>query len=124
MQFYETGDNQPRLLLSEHHSSVPVTSYDSIIRKSHLFFFTKDYLLEYPKPLYPNCIELGGLTASDANPLTGEWLDYVESASYGVIVVSFGSAVNYLPNNKFALIRDGLRAVKYQVIWRVGKMHD
>ena len=108
-------------ILVKYRKDISIDTYDVLARHSAMFFFTKDYLLEYNRPLYSNCIELGGLTVRDATPLPKKWSNLLDSSKHGVILISFGSTADYFPNDVLARIVSGLHLVQYDFIWKVGE---
>ncbi|XP_077983105.1 UDP-glucuronosyltransferase 2C1-like [Glandiceps talaboti] len=61
---------------------------------AELYLFGVDWALEFPRPIMPNTIFLGGLMAKEASPLSQELEEFVNSAENGIVVFSFGSKAN------------------------------
>ncbi|KAL8560263.1 hypothetical protein ACOMHN_005994 [Nucella lapillus] len=69
-----------------------------LIKKALLYLENSDYIIDYPKAIFPNFLQVGGLTASPANPLPGPLAKFFDGdTGMGVIVVSLGPHV-FTPN--------------------------
>ena len=84
-------------LIHKHTKDPNLRSWFALARKTSVFLCQRGYLLEWPEPLMPNVIQLEGLSAKPAREIHGELAPFLESASQGVVVVSMGSSVKYLP---------------------------
>ncbi|VVC33706.1 UDP-glucuronosyl/UDP-glucosyltransferase [Cinara cedri] len=77
------------------------------------------------RPYPPGVIEVGGMHIREPKPLPPDLLDYVESASHGVVYFSFGSLVNLssLPETKLNIFLRVIGELKQKVImkWSPGK---
>nr|XP_006819886.1 PREDICTED: 2-hydroxyacylsphingosine 1-beta-galactosyltransferase-like [Saccoglossus kowalevskii] len=62
--------------------------------RSEITLFAVDWALEFPRPIMPNTIFLGGLLASPQFPLSNEWVEFMKSARHGVVILSFGSTAD------------------------------
>ncbi|KAK0397909.1 hypothetical protein QR680_002330 [Steinernema hermaphroditum] len=73
---------------------------DDIVRESPLIFVTSDEFLDFPRPILPNIIYIGGLgVEKNAAPLSEPFKSEVLKAKKGIIYFSFGTNVksNFLP---------------------------
>jgi UDP:flavonoid glycosyltransferase YjiC (YdhE family) len=68
-----------------------VTSFQQLVDKSMMFFLTRDYMIDYPQPFFPNVVVTTPLMYSPSKPLSGDIEQVYSEATNGVIVVSFGS---------------------------------
>lgn len=73
-------------------SSKEQSTFASLNAKSQLWFIDTDWALEFPRPLMPNEINMGGLVTQPAKPLIGEFKTYADGASsHGLIIATFGT---------------------------------
>lgn len=78
-------------LVAKYAPTLPAVSLDPLAGRSLLWLVDTDLALDYPRPLMPNEVNVGGLSTKPAQPLSGDVLEFVSSATDGVIVASFGS---------------------------------
>ena len=78
-------------LVSKYAPEMPFVTMDSLAGQSLLWLMDTDVAVDYPRPMMTNEINVGGLSAKPAKPLTGDILESVNKAKDGVIVASFGS---------------------------------
>ena len=67
--------------------------------KTELYLLDYDELAEHHLPLYPNMIPVGGLATRPTRPLTGELKEFMDSAINGVVIVSLGSMIKWIPQD-------------------------
>ena len=92
-----------------------------LIRKSELFIITRDHLLEWPVPRLPNTIYLPGITGKEAKPLPAN-INTIMDGSKDVALLSFGSAVEDMPENYLMRLAEGMGKVKHVTfLFRVSK---
>ena len=87
--------------------------------KSAMFFFLDDDIVLYPKPQMPNTISIGDIMARPSQILPADLLEFVESSEEGVIIVSFGSFINDIPEEVIRKICDALKRVNQNIIWKL-----
>ncbi|XP_071080530.1 UDP-glucuronosyltransferase 1A5-like [Haliotis cracherodii] len=92
-----------------------------LVRDSVLFIENSDYIIDYPKAVFPNFIQCGGLTASPANPLSGELKKYMDAAQKGVVLVTFGSLIKGFPPPLIEKLMAVFGRLKYQVLFKQDK---
>ena len=88
----------PHTATSSHHyvekyaPEKPPTSTLDIYRHSDMFLINQEVLcMDYPRISAPNYQFIGGSSAKPAKPLPTELEDFVNGATHGLIIVSFGS---------------------------------
>ncbi|XP_002733013.2 UDP-glucuronosyltransferase 2B15-like [Saccoglossus kowalevskii] len=70
------------------------------LSKSQLTIFGMDWDVDFPCPMMPNTVRIGGLLAKPATPLAEEWEEFVRSAAdIGLVVFSFGSLIDLSHNS-------------------------
>jgi len=72
-------------------------------------------------PYLPNIIEVGGLGLKEAKPLSGDLATFMDSATSGVVFISFGSAIapSQMPLEKLELLLAVFRSLShYSFMWK------
>ncbi|XP_035392900.1 UDP-glucuronosyltransferase 1A1-like isoform X2 [Cygnus atratus] len=78
-----------------------------------------DFVFDYPTPVMPNMIFIGGINCGRKKPLSQEFEAIVNaSGEHGIVVFSLGSMVSDIPMNKAREIADALGSVPQTVLWR------
>ena len=101
-----------------HQYAPDASSYKELMDHSQLFFVTRDHLLEWPIPVFPNVIFLPPLNCKPAKPLPNELNEIAAAAKNGIIIVSFGSFSSYQPPETANKMLAAFRQLKQTVIWR------
>ncbi|XP_055978127.1 UDP-glucuronosyltransferase 1A7-like isoform X3 [Sorex fumeus] len=84
-----------------------------------IWLFRTDFVLDYPKPVMPNMVFVGGINCHAGKPLTEEFEGYVNaSGEHGVVVFSLGSMVSDIPEKKAMEIAEALGTIPQTVLWR------
>ncbi|XP_013913257.1 PREDICTED: UDP-glucuronosyltransferase 1-1-like [Thamnophis sirtalis] len=87
--------------------------------QASIWLLRYDFVFEYPRPIMPNMIFIGGINCAKDNPLTQEFESILEkSGKDGVVVFSLGSMVSEIQNKKAMEIAEGLGTVPQTVLWR------
>ena len=76
-----------------------------------------DFVLEYPRPVLPNVKVIGPLTPKPASPLPGDLEQFV-SGSPAVVLVSFGTVLDSLSDEKIAILVEAFNQLPYKVLWK------
>ena len=69
----------------------PFVSIDYLCTRSLLWLIDSDFVIDYPRPMMPNEVYMGGQTARPAGPLPSDIRHFIENAKSGAVLVSFGS---------------------------------
>ncbi|XP_077011603.1 UDP-glucuronosyltransferase 1A10-like isoform X3 [Tamandua tetradactyla] len=97
---------------------MPVTTYDLHSQVS-IWLLRTDFAFDYPKPVMPNMIFIGGINCVPVKPLPKEFEAYVNaSGEHGIVVFSLGSMVSDIPEKKAMEIADALSKIPQTVLWR------
>ncbi|XP_075009896.1 UDP-glucuronosyltransferase 1A1-like isoform X2 [Calonectris borealis] len=108
---------QPYAKLASEFLQRDVTVLD-LLRKASVWLMRLDFALDYPRPLMPNIIAVGGVNCVHKK-LTQEFEAIVNaSGEHGIIVFSLGSMVSEIPMKKATEIADALGSVPQTVFWR------
>ncbi|KAM6178674.1 UDP-glucuronosyltransferase 1A7-like [Rhynchocyon petersi] len=96
----------------------PVTVYD-LYSHTSIWLLRTDFVFDYPRPVMPNMVFIGGINCDQRKPLTQEFEAYVNaSGEHGVVVFSLGSMVSEIPEKKAMEIADALGKIPQTVLWR------
>ncbi|NXH45975.1 UD11 glucuronosyltransferase, partial [Dicaeum eximium] len=78
-----------------------------------------DFVFEYPRPIMPNMVYIGGINCQQKKPLSEEFEAMVNaSGEHGIVVFSLGSMVSEMPMKKAMEIAEGLGTIPQTVFWR------
>ncbi|KAM5324803.1 UDP-glucuronosyltransferase 1A10-like isoform 1-T3 [Glossophaga mutica] len=95
-----------------------VTAYD-LVSPVSIWLLRTDFVLDYPKPVMPNMVFIGGINCFPGKPLSPEFEAYVNaSGEHGIVVFSLGSMVSEIPENRAMEIADALGKIPQTVLWR------
>ncbi|KAM4811856.1 UDP-glucuronosyltransferase 2B31-like isoform X1 [Urocitellus parryii] len=103
----------------------PTTIYETM-GKADFWLIRTYWDLEFPRPFLPNFDFVGGLHCKPAKPLPKEMEEFVQSSGEnGIVVLSLGSMVSNMPEEKANIIAFALAQIPQKVIWRYqGKKPD
>ncbi|XP_027713203.1 UDP-glucuronosyltransferase 1-1 [Vombatus ursinus] len=100
-------------LLKREVTVMDLLSYGSI------WLLRSDFLKDYPTPIMPNMVFIGGINCAYTKPLPHEFEAYVNaSGEHGVVVFSLGSMVSEIPMTKAMEIAEALGTIPQTVLWR------
>uniref|UniRef100_A0A671T3Z5 glucuronosyltransferase n=1 Tax=Sinocyclocheilus anshuiensis TaxID=1608454 RepID=A0A671T3Z5_9TELE len=101
-------------------------SVAEILRSGALWLLRYDFSLEFPKPLMPNMVLIGGINCAIKNPLSKEVEEFVKgSGEHGIVVFSLGSLVSSMPKEKAAIFFKAFSMIPQRVLWRyTGEIPD
>ncbi|XP_055070843.2 UDP-glucuronosyltransferase 1A5 isoform X2 [Misgurnus anguillicaudatus] len=95
------------------------TSIVEIMSRAALWFMRFDFAFEFPRPLMPNMITVGGLDSKKAKPLPQELEEFVNgSGEHGFVVFTLGSMVSQLPEAKARVFFEAFGQIPQRVLWR------
>ncbi|XP_059155305.1 UDP-glucuronosyltransferase 1A9-like [Physella acuta] len=97
------------------------TTISEIILKAEIFITELDHILDYPRPMLPNTKLIGGSSVSEPKPLIGEFKQFVEKSTNGIVVVSFGTNDFSIPEEILTKLSSAFQQLNLDVIWRVKK---
>ncbi|NWS71693.1 UD11 glucuronosyltransferase, partial [Crotophaga sulcirostris] len=90
-----------------------------LFSKASIWLMRYDFVFEYPRPIMPNMIYIGGINCKLKQPLSKEFEAIVNaSGEHGIVVFSLGSMVSEIPMKKAKEIADALGTVPQTVLWR------
>lgn len=97
---------------------------EELYRKSELFLENGDVLMNYPKPVLPNYIQVGGLTTRPAKPLPPDLRTFFDGAKNGAIIVSFGSVFEDDSNVLTPILLSALSRLPQRVLLKASEDKD
>ncbi|XP_014718058.3 UDP-glucuronosyltransferase 1A3-like isoform X1 [Equus asinus] len=90
-----------------------------VLGSASVWLFRGDFVLDYPRPIMPNMVFIGGINCAHRKPLSQEFEAYVNaSGEHGIVVFSLGSMVSEIPEKKAMEIADALGKIPQTVLWR------
>ncbi|NWW47107.1 UD11 glucuronosyltransferase, partial [Pedionomus torquatus] len=90
-----------------------------LFSKASIWLMRYDFAFEYPRPVMPNMVYIGGINCEQKKPLSKEFEAMVNaSGEHGIVVFSLGSMVSDIPMKKAIEIADALGSVPQTVLWR------
>ncbi|KAI5089019.1 UDP glucuronosyltransferase 1 family, polypeptide B7 precursor [Silurus meridionalis] len=93
-------------------------SMKEILNTAAIWLLRYDFTMEFPKPLAPNTVLIGGLNCAVSRPLDPEVLEFVEGSEHGFIVFTLGSLVPAMPKEKAAVFFQAFSRIPQRVLWR------
>ncbi|XP_066510341.1 UDP-glucuronosyltransferase-like isoform X3 [Hoplias malabaricus] len=101
-------------------------SYLQLLGNGALWLLRYDFTFEFPKPIMPNMVFIGGINCKKCSPLTAEVEEFVEgSGEHGLVVFTLGSLVSSMPKEKAAIFFQAFSQIPQRVVWRyTGELPD
>ncbi|XP_072051880.1 UDP-glucuronosyltransferase 2C1-like [Amphiura filiformis] len=85
---------------------------------AELWFINADFALEFPRPLMPHVVPVGGLTTKPAKKLPKELESFVQSSEDGMIIFSLGSYCSITEQSMADMFGEAISQVSQKVIWK------
>ncbi|XP_064647310.1 UDP-glucuronosyltransferase 1A7-like isoform X1 [Lineus longissimus] len=99
-------------------SETPFESLHDLMMKTHVWLIDLDSLVDVPKHLAPNMVIVGGISTSPPLPLEKDFKAFADSATEGLVVITFGGTIGFLPVDYVDRIVQAIEKVKYKVVFR------
>ncbi|XP_051967164.1 UDP glucuronosyltransferase 1 family, polypeptide B1 isoform X2 [Xyrauchen texanus] len=101
-------------------------TYQELIGHGAIWLFRYDFTFEYPRPIMPNMVFIGGINCVKSSELSADVEDFLEgSGEHGIVVFSLGSMVSSMPKEKAAIFFKAFSMIPQRVLWRyTGEMPD
>uniref|UniRef100_A0A5F9CRY6 UDP-glucuronosyltransferase n=1 Tax=Oryctolagus cuniculus TaxID=9986 RepID=A0A5F9CRY6_RABIT len=91
----------------------------TLFQKDPVWLLRYDFVFEYPRPVMPNMVLIGGINCKKPDVVSQEFEAYVNaSGEHGIVVFSLGSMVSEIPEKKAMEIADALGKIPQTVLWR------
>ncbi|XP_062390058.1 UDP-glucuronosyltransferase 1-2-like isoform X3 [Sardina pilchardus] len=95
------------------------TSIVELVDNAALWLIRFDFTFEFPMPLMPNMIMVGGIKGGKSKPLPQEVEEFVSgSGTHGFVVFTLGSMVSQMPEDKAQVFFEAFRQIPQRVLWR------
>ncbi|XP_072541458.1 UDP-glucuronosyltransferase 1A5-like isoform X3 [Salminus brasiliensis] len=95
------------------------TSMVEIMSRAAVWFMFFDFAFEFPRPVMPNMVMIGGMFDATSKPLPQELEEFVNgSGEHGFVVFTLGSMVSELPEVKAREFFEAFRQIPQRVLWR------
>jgi hypothetical protein len=89
-----------------------------VLTKGAFYFVLDDISIAYPRPLMPNIMYVGDIIPQPGVSLPHDIATFVDSAAHGVVIVSFGSVIDFLPQDIAAKFCSVFNRIPQKVIWK------
>ncbi|XP_069081637.1 UDP-glucuronosyltransferase 1A1-like isoform X5 [Pleurodeles waltl] len=94
-------------------------TYKELFSRASIWLVRYDFVFEFPRPVMPNMVFIGGINCATGKPLPQEFEKLVnDSGEHGIVVFSLGSMVSEIPMKKAMAIAEALGTVPQTVLWR------
>ncbi|XP_069323814.1 UDP-glucuronosyltransferase 1-6 isoform X2 [Eulemur rufifrons] len=91
----------------------------TLYQKGSVWLLRYDFVFDYPRPVMPNMVFVGGINCKNKKDLPQEFEAYINaSGEHGIVVFSLGSMVSEIPEKKAMDIADALGKIPQTVLWR------
>nr|XP_057923180.1 UDP-glucuronosyltransferase 1A1-like [Doryrhamphus excisus] len=88
-----------------------------VLSESAIWLHRIDFTLEFPRPLMPNMVPVGGINCNVRKPLPEDLEPWV-SGEHGFVVFTLGTAVPEMPEEITNVFLEAFRQIPQKVIWR------
>ena len=89
--------------------------------RAPLVWVNSHFALDFPQPLMPNMVLIGGCSITPPKPLSDELREFVEGAQHGIIILSFGSLIKKYETRWVQFFGSVLSRFEQRVIWKLSK---
>ncbi|XP_053219936.1 UDP-glucuronosyltransferase 1-6-like isoform X5 [Podarcis raffonei] len=91
----------------------------TLYRNGSVWLLRYDFVFEYPRPVMPNMVFIGGINCEEGKILPQEFEAMVNSSGeHGIVVFSLGSMVSEIPMKKAMEIAEAFGTIPQTVLWR------
>lgn len=125
MSFILPSSAQNKRLVEKYINADDVLTVRDLPARSQMWLVNLETrCLDYPRIQAPNYVYIGGLGASPGQQLQPNILDVMDSASNGVVVVTFGSLFKDVPVNVLQKLLKAFSEIKEKVVMRHSSVVD
>ncbi|XP_030436517.1 UDP-glucuronosyltransferase 1-8-like isoform X2 [Gopherus evgoodei] len=90
-----------------------------LLNSASIWLMRYDFVFEYPRPVMPNMVFIGGINCRERKALHEEFESIVNaSGEHGFVVFSLGSMVSEIPMKKAKQIAEAFGTIPQTVLWR------
>jgi glucuronosyltransferase len=79
--------------VKEHFGYETMPDLEELEMKTKLMLINSDNSIDYPEPLQPNMIQVGGLQIAEPKPLEGKLKEFIENSEKGTVLMSLGTNI-------------------------------
>eukprot|EP00057_Strongylocentrotus_purpuratus_P031722 XP_785447.3 PREDICTED: 2-hydroxyacylsphingosine 1-beta-galactosyltransferase-like [Strongylocentrotus purpuratus] len=98
-------------------------SVRNLVSNAQLILINSDFSVDYPFPLYPNVVTVGGLTTRPKQPLSETWEELMASSGqHGVVLFTLGTyagSAATLPLCEMEKLSRAFSVVPQRVVWQM-----
>ncbi|XP_059155351.1 UDP-glucuronosyltransferase 1-2-like [Physella acuta] len=105
--------------LSKYAPEKPYKTISEIALQAEVFISEMDHILDYPKPTLPNTKLIGGSSATEPKPLSGQFKQFVEQSKNEVVIVTFGGNDFPVPEHIVLKMMSAFEQLPLSVVWRM-----
>uniref|UniRef100_A0A3Q1HAZ2 UDP-glucuronosyltransferase n=1 Tax=Anabas testudineus TaxID=64144 RepID=A0A3Q1HAZ2_ANATE len=96
-----------------------ITTYKDLLSHGAVWLLRYDFTFEWPRPLMPNMVLIGGINCAKKAPLPADLEEFVNgSGEDGFIIFTLGSMVSNMPEEKAKQFFDAFKEIPQRVLWR------
>lgn len=113
--FISTGQSDA---VATYAPEMPYLPLDMLLAKAEIWLVEMDHILDYPRPSLPNVKLIGGTAAGRAKDLPPHFRSFMDSATEGMVIVTFGSYVLDVPKVVSEKLFNAFLRLPMKVIFR------
>ena len=106
------------ILVTRYAPEKPAVSVNYLATRTVLWLFDTDVVLDYPRPIMANEVNIVGLTTRPAKPLPADLKERLDKAVNGAVIVSLGSMDIMTLKNYNKMMEAFTQLNHVQLIWR------
>ncbi|XP_072042635.1 UDP-glucuronosyltransferase 2B10-like [Amphiura filiformis] len=104
--------------LKQIHNIKPEVSTYTTLGQAQIFFMNNDFTLDFPKPLMPNSIPVGGILTRPGKPLNPDLEAFVQGSEDGIIIFSLGGYVSIVEQDMADMFAGAFSRLQQRVVWK------
>ncbi|XP_030642874.1 UDP-glucuronosyltransferase [Chanos chanos] len=94
-------------------------TYKELIGNGAIWLMRYDFTFEYPRPLMPNMVQIGGINCAKRKAIPTDLEEFVNgSGDAGFVIFTLGSMVSQMPEAKARVFFEAFRQIPQRVLWR------
>ncbi|KAL8585729.1 hypothetical protein ACOMHN_056358 [Nucella lapillus] len=96
----------------------PYISNHELKARPEIWLVEMDHIMDYPRPTLPNVKLIGGTVTENAKPLPPELQAFMDSATHGAVIVTFGGSVLGVPKHISDKLFQVFQDLPFKVVFR------
>ncbi|XP_067892108.1 UDP-glucuronosyltransferase 1A1-like isoform X2 [Heterodontus francisci] len=90
-----------------------------LLSQASIWLLRFDFVFEFPRPLMPNMVLVGGISCKERKPLPQDLEEFMNSSGeHGAVIFSLGSMMSEIPITTANQIAEALGQIPQKVLWR------